>query len=431
MKGQVVYKLQGKSLEAAKELEQFAEAYWKAQPPVVYPINMLDLQNRSRAIYAGMMEKLQAERPDLVKSCGLDKPVVRVSGGQYEEWPRAYAAWPEIFSTYTGPKSEYFMYAPVGHDGSVFKPEDALELNEKQAERAGNLLWAGGWQDNAPFAHRPDEGTSVPANFDPKKAPEGYPNYFADADNTVRVFKAGGASLAALEDLKAREQAHSAATTALFDHIKSMAPETMQLRRPDGSSGDIVNVYANLSMREAWQGNPPEVMISVRIEHTGEPVHVADTDGYIVTGPASGGDVRIVPNLATEAGKKFRDLLADPNIARADVRNYPALRYPAAKDDLNGQFQEAAADDYGGLPIRRTFGSDEYLIYRVERKDNDKSLPGPHGAVEVSPQAFLWLEADSTDRSRGITPPPMPPEIAAELDALKPQPRGSAPQPAP
>jgi hypothetical protein len=330
-----------------------------------------------------------------------------------------------------GPKSEYFMYAPVGHEGSVFKPEDAVELNEKQAERAGNLLWAGGWQDNAPFAHRPDQGTDVPSDYDTKKAPEGYPNYFADADNTVRVFKAGGASLAALEDLKAREEAHSVATTALFDHIKSMAPETVQLRRPDGSAGPTVNVYANLSMREAWQGNPPEVMISVRIEHTGEPVHVADTDGYIVTGPASGGDVRIVPNLATEAGKKFRDLLADPNILRADVLNYPALRYPAAKDDLNGQFQEAAADDYGGLPIRRTFGSDEYLIYRVERKDNDKSLPGPHGAVEVSPQAFLWLEADSTDRSRGITPPPIPPEIAAELDALKPQPRGSAPQPAP
>src|SRR3982750_5055890 len=96
---QVVYKLEGKSLAAAKELEAFAESYWKAQPPVQYPINMLDLQIHSQNVYAGMMKKLQDERPDLVEACGLDKPITKVQTG-IDASPRAYVSWPETYSTF-------------------------------------------------------------------------------------------------------------------------------------------------------------------------------------------------------------------------------------------------------------------------------------------------------------------------------------------
>jgi hypothetical protein len=415
----VVYKLQGKSLAAAKELEKLAEAHWKAQPPVVYPINMLDAQRRSQEIYAGFMRKLHDENPALEAATGLDKPVTKVLSG-IESSPRAYVAWPEIFTTAVGPKPEYFMYVPIGHDGSHFEPEDGVKLNAQQEQRAGNALWAGGWMDNAPLATRPDIGVPLPAGFDPATSKTLQRNGLSDETQTVRVFRAAGASLAAVQSLQNQETAHSEAVTRLFDHIKSMAPTTAQLYKPDGSPGPVVNVYANMSLSDDGESTPRPT-ISIRIEGSGEPLGVKDSEGYIVAAPAHGGDVYIVPNVNTEAGKLFAELLNHPDLRRKDVRNYPQLRYPAVADGVNGQFQEAAKD-YSGLPIMRDFGGDHYLVYRVERDKDDPRLPGPPDAIPVSPAAFHWLDADATDGMRGISPPPMPPEIAAELGKAGPQP---------
>ena len=414
----IVYKLQGKSLAAAKELEKFAETHWKAQPPVVYPINMLDLQRRSQEIYAAMMRKLHDENPALEAATGLDKPVTKVLSG-IESSPRAYVSWPEIFTTAVGPKSEYFMYAPISHDGSHFEPEDGVALNEKQEQRAGNLLWAGGWIGNAPLAPRPDFGVPVPAGFDPATSNILQRNGLSSETETVRVFKAAGASLAAVHSLQNQEAAHNEAVTRLFDHIKSMAPTTAQLYKADGSPGPVVKVYANLSLSDDGE-NTPRPTISIRIDGSGEPVGVKESEGYIVAAPAHGGDVYIVPNVNSEAGKQFAELLNHPDLRRKDVRNYPQLRYPAAPDSVGGQFQEAAKD-FSGLPLIRDFGGDHYLVYRVERDKNDPTLPGPAGAIPVSPAAFHWLDADATDGMRGISPPPMPPEIAAELGKAGPQ----------
>jgi hypothetical protein len=429
---QVVYKLEGRSLAAAKELEAFAESYWKAQAPVQYPISILDLQIHSQQVNTGMMQKLQDERPDLMKACGLDKPITKVQTG-IDAYPRAYVSWPEAYSTFMGANSEYFMYVPVGHDGSHFEPEDGVLLDAQGVNRAGNLLWAGGWQDNAPFAHRPDVGIDLPASFDPKSEHVQERNALADENTAIRAFKVAGDSLAAMQDLRRREKAYSDAVNALFEHVKDMAPKTADLPARKGKSARTADIYANLSLSEDDDGKPV-VRISLRLEgkgdimEAGQPVPVKDTEGYIVSSGAQYGEYEIVPNLNSEAGKKFRDLLDSPDIIRTDIRNYPVLRYPA-DPGVSAQFQAAAAKNFAGFPVQRTFGGDEYLIYRVARDDNP-DLPGPKGAIPVSPQAFNWLEADASDRMRGIASPPIPKDIADELARLN-QSGGAGPTPAP
>ncbi|MFA7275842.1 MAG: hypothetical protein WC043_03455 [Pseudobdellovibrionaceae bacterium] len=104
--------------------------------------------------------------PDIQESyraLGAASPVVRIK--HYDEGiPRAYAALPMV-CLHPFHDDQFYMYAPVGYNGTVFHPEGAIELSEQEAETVGQGLFAGGWSDPAYLMAPQDWGVVLPADY--------------------------------------------------------------------------------------------------------------------------------------------------------------------------------------------------------------------------------------------------------------------------
>lgn len=399
------YKLEGASHKAALRLSSLVQAYFEQDPVAMNGRNLGDIQKdyRTRAEY--MLGELGGRAPELFEACGLNAETVQVHYNPNGKFHRAYARFPDIVAAPTK-EPEFYMYVPVDYKGRHFVPEGAKLLNKQETDRAGDLLFAGGWLGNGPILKREDAGVAIPADFDPKtdRVQKGDARY---AKMHHRYFKAEGESLAFVEDYDRRRAAVSASFQALCDHVRAILPEMQRSGVFKGVPGEGYN--PSFMMGRDADGRP-ELEFSVRAEgrHNimmgGQPVALASNDYFDIGKDRNGRDA-LVPHTRTPQAKVIYDLVqAIPN--EPSYADYPALIYP---EDIKPVDQINSWIGASRLPVVRKLPEGVFLDYRVNK--GDKVDFTPPGAIEIPAQAFLWAEADKEDRNRGLTPPPRPSHI--------------------
>lgn len=419
--GTAVFELKGRSLWAAKRLEEEIRKELETTTPQSTGL-LSEIHDSWNKFYEGLIRRLSGEAPWMLRLTGLTSPAVQVSH-EKDSLPRAYREFPDIFSS-PGEPPRYFMYVPVDYNGNHFTPPDGVQLTREQAEKVDDLLFAGGWLGNAPLVNRPKAGVETPADYDPLQ------NSFlrrAQKDrHTQRTFIAGGESLAAVEDYEKRTAAWRAAAEKAREAIQVIAeaefPQLLEAL-PEGEG-------LRASVGYSYGGNlngKTQMMLSVRQEGNvdfmagGKPVALQDNDAYTLT-KRYGGEYTVEPRRDTEAGKQLAAIM-DAIPKTPSLGDYPQLR---------GDFTfypnpiEAAFSMNGTTPHVRKFGSSTVLVYNTDVTETGNFTPP--GATPLPLKAYKWLEADERDRNQGITPPPMPQELRT-LWGTPPKPRAGAPKP--
>jgi hypothetical protein len=404
-----LYKLEGRSLTAAKKLEKLVESAFLAEKMSYSGRNLADIQREAVRFSRTLAERLAREEPAIMKAAGLLKPatVIHTEPGAH---PRAYEVYPRIHASPRRAR-DYYMYVPVDYKGGHFAPPGAKAVTKKQEAAVENLLFAGGWLDNAPLLYRPERGIALPRGYaQPKaKAPE----------TKLKVFIAAGRSLECVKDYAAAAKAHEKAVSGAFDAIDDAFAK---LKQENGAAGE--NWYLNKSMTNSIsrmdEGLPaikPQYFISVRKGGSGETVSghawLKENKYFRVTG-AKHGDDRIEARTDTPEGLALHRKLDAVGI-RPSIASYWQLRNPTAPS-VKDEFARALGVD-NAVPKLESKGGVHYLIYRVAPAGKDHCLP-PDG-IPVSEAEYLWAKADAEDVSRGILPPP-PPAPLAHLQPLKP-----------
>lgn len=146
---QTVFKLEGKSRDYALSIARYLDKkYGHETTP---PLKEGETDSPLKESYEGL---------------GQLSPVIRIR--HYDEgYPRAYLSRPMVCA-HPFHNDQFYMYAPVGYNGDIFKPADAIELNEEDAEKIGQGLFAGGWCDPAYLLVSQDSGTAIPSDYDPE-----------------------------------------------------------------------------------------------------------------------------------------------------------------------------------------------------------------------------------------------------------------------
>ena len=418
--GQVLFELTGESLSSALRLEwEIRKELETVTPQQTGYMN--EIRDSWNAFYTNLQKRLEQEAPELLAATGLTAPSVQVNHGK-DTWPRAYEHFPQIFSS---PEREprYFMYAPVDYKGDHFTPQDGRLITGREEAKIGTLLFADGWLDNAPVFAKQKSGTTLPPDYNPGANPwlqEDLKN-----THTQRVFVAGGESLDAVVDMRRREKEFSAAAGAVSDEIKRIAeleiPKLLE-KLPEGE-----NLRASVSYRYGGGLKTVEMLLSVRMEgnvnimNGGKAVKLESNDAYTLTSD-HGNEYKVKPRRDTDAGKKLAALL-DAVPKHPTLADYPQLhanfRYKA--DEIGNMLGLN-----GVVPFARDVGGRTVLVYNT-----DKDAPAdftPPGAKAIHAAVYNWLVSDDGDRNMGITPPPMPKEIARALDFAKPK-SPAAPKP--
>ncbi|HYD18674.1 MAG TPA: hypothetical protein VEF76_09360 [Patescibacteria group bacterium] len=418
--GQIVFELQGESLDAALRLEREIRRELETVKPKQSGY-MNEIRDSWNAFYDGLLTRLKTDAPDILALTGLDAPAIQVAHGK-DTWPRAYEHFPQIFSS-PEQNPRYFMYAPVDYKGGHFAPVDAIELDDKTADRVGDLLFAGGWLGNAPLVNKEKTGVALPPDYNPGANP----GLQEDLQNphTRRVFVAGGESLAAVEDFRRREREFSAAASAVRDEVERLASLEIPKLKEKLPAGE--ELRASVSYRYGGHVETVEMLLSIRMEGKvnfmdgGKALRLADTAAYTLH-KSHGNEYTVLPRRDTEAGRNLAALM-DAVPKHPSLADYPVLR--GNFKHTPGQF-DAALGINGTVPQARDLGGRTLLIYNTDIDAG--STFAPPGAKHVPVGVFNWLQSDEQDRNMGITPPPMPPEIARALDFAKIK-RPPAPQP--
>lgn len=420
----VIYELKGKSLEAAKRLEQ----------EIIKDLNVRAVQNTGylnetrdswQEFYARLVERLRLEDPALLELTGLNAPSVQTFQGK-DSLPRAYRSYPEIYlSPEKNPR--YFMFAPADYKGDCFTPADGVMLNEKQERAVSDLLFAGGWIGNAPLIGLNKEGVALPAGFQPepretlqKKSPEG--------TRTYRCFIADGKSLAAVADFDRRTEEYRAACDAVRDVVKKAAARSFPEMLKSLPAGE--ELRADVSYRYGGdREGKTEFLLSVRMEgknniwNAGKTVPLVKNPFFTWT-ESQNGEYTIIAREDTPEGK----------LLSAMIKAVPLT--PSLKDyrELLGNFSysqdqiDVAPGIHGTVPWVKKFNALTVLVYNAE--DDDKGNFCPPDAKPLPTAAYHWLHSDDSDKNLGIKPPPMPPEISALLGGITKAPAISSKKPA-
>lgn len=406
------YKLDGASHKAALELSSLVHAYFEQDPVALNGRNMGDIQKDYRARSDFMLAEIARRAPDLFEACGLNAQTVQIHYNSNGKFHRAYARFPDIVAAPTK-EPEFYMYVPVDYKGRHFVPADAKLLNKQETDRAGDLLFAGGWLGNGPILKVEDKGVAIPSDFVAKsdRVQKGDSRY---GKMRHRYFKAEGESLAFVEDYDSRRAAVSASFQALCDHIRAIMPDLQKSGVFKGVSGEGYN--PSFMMGRDANGRP-ELEFSIRAEgrHNimmgGQPTTIAPTNDYFDIVKDRNGRNALQPHTRTPQAKVIYDLVqAIPN--EPSYADYAALIY---HEDIKPVDQIDSWIGASRLPVVRKLPEGVFLDYRVNK--GDKIDFNPPGAIEIPAQAFLWAEADKEDRNRGITPPPRPDHIA-ELEQV-------------
>lgn len=419
--GTVLYALKGKSLEAALQLELEIRRELETVP-VKNAGALNEIQDSWDRFYDGLILRLQKEQPQLLRQTGLDSPAPQVfqeKGGL----PRAYRRYPEIFSS-PEKTPRYFMYAPVDYRGNHFAPEDGVPVTGKPAAQVDDLLFAGGWLGNAPLVSRKKHGVALPAA---EAAALSKSFRKADDDGHRQIcFIAGGESLAAIEDFNRRTADYHARVGALREAIQKTVeaqfPDIMALARLPADEA----IRASISYRYGGGDGKTEMLLSVRQEGRLEMMAAGRSLTALPENPAyrlkksEGGEFTVKPRRDTAEGKALAALFdaipATPALAEYKILHAGYAFTPGRFDSMLGV--------NGVVPRVHQLEGRTILVYNAD--DAARETFCPPGAIPLPTAAFKWLNADAADRNLGVTPPPMPPEIAdiiagAPVPAAKPQ----------
>ena len=415
----VLYELQEKSLQAAKDLEKELREELK-NVPVQSTGKMGDIKKSWDAMYDGLLARLEQDNPLLLKQTGLKDPATMVYKGA-QSLPRAYEEYPEIF---TSPEENprYFMFAPVDYKGNHFVPEDGRKITGKESAQIGDLLFAGGWLGNAPIISTEKKGVATPSDYVAPSASK-LKQAFSHSPNDRVVFLAKGTSLASIEDYKARKEDWKNKLDKANDQIKLHAEkmrETILSGLPEGE-----DIRFNSSYRYQMNGGgKAELLLSASIEGKtnlmlgGQRVQLLESPAFtlVETQPL---EYQVLPRTDTPEGReiaKYIDAIPDT----------PGLSdYPDLISDFELE-QNEIADIFGGydnIPQLVELEGYSFLIYNVSPEDTQNTF-SPPDAAKVPTEIYQWLQSDQSDKNMGVTPPPMPDTVKQFLDNT---PRTSAP----
>lgn len=233
-----IYKLEGRSLDAAQQLEAIVTDHFKKDPIRFEGRNIVDINTEARERSEKLIADLEKSHPDLLKATGLSTPVISVRQ-ERDGWPRAYLTWPDIYSTPTQNPS-YYMYVPAGYDGNQFKPEDAVEIiGAKKKARLRSVLFADGWLDNPPILARAEKGTALPDDFSLSKSVV-YKTDNNPKDMTISAYKTHGRSGYYVRSYLEQKNSDSALTLDRYWMLKNpTAPQRLKDEFSFWSRNDI------------------------------------------------------------------------------------------------------------------------------------------------------------------------------------------------
>lgn len=424
------YRLEGESHRSATILDSIAREYFNRNLQAPNGRNFADIQKEHEEANAYILSEVKARAPELFEACGFghESICVRKPHGLFY---RSYKQSPDIFAAPTE-KAEYYMYVPVDYKGEHFVPKDAVLLNEKEAERAGNLLFAGGWLGNAPILSSPDAGCHKPADFDPNKHDFWEPDE-RSRQQEYRYFKAGGLTLELLEDFQHRQAEVAEDRNAIIDYIKSEL--NYILREGVENKLDLRRNYS-LGFLIGRNREDGSLEIECNVQQTdggfGERIVLKDNDLFDIEPAKEGRRPTIKPHDRTKKAAKLKSMMDaiwdDPHYG-----DYKDLIYP---EEITPVDNIDAMVGASRTPIVKTIANVTYLLYR---KNPDRPDPAfcPPGSEEIDPLGCLWLECDESDKKRGITSPPIEDHrilnaVRAHIKINKPQgkkPKNNGPKP--
>ncbi|MDE2336741.1 MAG: hypothetical protein KGL10_05460 [Alphaproteobacteria bacterium] len=418
--GMLVYKLAGRSLAAARRLEDELRRELETVP-VLKEGNLKAIGDSWNALYKGLLARLAVEAPEVLELTGLNARAVQVFQGP-QTWPRAYAEAPHIFLS-PEKNPEYFMYVPVDYKGGHFVPADGILLDEKEERITGDRLFAGGWLGNAPLVTVKKEGVTTPADYAPPSK-SALRKAFSYLPNDYVCFIAAGRSLALVADLKARQKEWE----RRLKHACRAIEAAVELDKPKMlaalPAGEDVRISATYSYYSSGGGRA-ELLLSVRREgkkdfwSAGKTVPVPPSPAFTLE-DRSGGEYIVRARTDTPEGRRLAAVI-DAIPDTPGLGDYAALRGNfAVKKDSIGQ----ALGVNGVVPHVVELAGRTILVYTAAPKSGKDGFCPPD-AQPFSAFAYEWLRADDGDRNTGVTPPPMPQAVS---DALAGKPAATPPR---
>lgn len=411
----VVYALAGRALEAAQRLEQELQRELKTVA-VMRSGNMKDMGDSWDAMYKGLLERLDREAPEILELTGLKSPATQVFKGA-QTLPRAYQEYPQIFAS-PEKKPMLYMYAPVDYKGAHFVPVDSVPMTGKQADRVGDLLFAGGWLGNAPLVSVRKEGVATPADY---KAPgkTALRKAFSHMSNDRVCFLAAGRSLDIVQDYRARtedwKEKLQTACRAIEAEVGKKKNELLVML----PVGEDVNISVSYSY-SSQGGDKATLLLSVRragkdsMWNAGKKVDAPESDAYRLT-PREGGEYVVKPRRDTPEGKALAAII-DAVPRTPGLKEYPELLADfKIKQDQIGRMLGVN----GSIPQVVDVGGYTVLLYTAAPGVKKDSFCPP-GAQPFKAEAYEWLRSDEGDRNMSIKSPPMPRDLA-DLLAKTPQ----------
>lgn len=393
----VCYELQGKSLEAARWLSRELHREILAVRPKQEG-NLAEIQVNWKAMYDGLFKRLKRENPEMLAATGLLSPAVCVYQAG-PSCPRSYVEYPAIIaSPQKAPR--FFIYAPVDYKGNHFVPPDAKRLDAKEQAAADSLLFAGGWLGNGPLLDMGKTGTALPADYShvPSAAAS-----FNDKNRSYRCYIARGESLKIVEDFNRRKSDYDARVTEAFDRVRDLAQALFpQVRAALDSPDEELNVSMMYGEHNK-DGDRSGVELTIR-KKWGEAVAMPENPHF--TTDSKG---HMYFRTDTPEGRALKEWF-DAMPARPGLSDYPRLHaaFSFERDDIDKMIGVN-----GIVPQALQFG--HYTVLRYNTAAGDETPFCPPDALPLSTAAYMWLDADKSDANMGITPPPMPREIAQML----------------
>lgn len=394
----VVYKLAGRSLEAALRLGEELQAEIAQKRPQQTG-TLKDIGDSWQSVYSALKTRLASEAPELLTETGLTSPSVQIFQGP-QSLPRAYEVYPDIIvSPERNP--EYFMYVPVDYKGDHYVPADGILQSEQEVGRLSARLFADGWLGNGPIVATPRKGVETPADYIAPAQSE-LRAAFPYAANDRTCFLAEGRSLAAVKDLRRRTDEWKQSIDQVFTAAKAAVEEMRDQILAFLPAGE--DFYINTSYSYSQQpGDQARLELSVRragktgMMQAGQPVALPAIPAFEIRNDE--GVMRIAARTDTPEGRAFAKLLEA-------IPSTPSLQeYPELHASKRAPQQ---AVDLGGHTL---------LIYNAAPEGFC-----PPGAKPFPTEAYEWLRADQGDHNMGVTPPPMPLALQ-KLLGTTPQPR--------
>ncbi|MCM2344071.1 MAG: hypothetical protein NDJ24_05865 [Alphaproteobacteria bacterium] len=410
----VLFELEGSSLDAAKALISATNKAVREIKPQTLG-NVAEIHNDWARLFALLHEKLRTEQPDLLQATGLLSPATLVYKGR-GTLPRAYIEYPHI---YTSPeqKPRFFMFCPIDYQGQHFTPVGGRLITGKEEAHIGNLLFAGGWLDNAPIFSMNKMGTSTPVDYKPPRVGKAQDEFErVRRQNTQVCFIAAGRSLEIVQALADFDKNFSRSCDKYLKLVKTAIkrqfPELLK-NLPQGEK-----LYINSSYGYGGHhGRGVEFDISVRqsgkinIMAGGQPVELLESPYFNAT--RKNGEYTITPRTDTTEGKKIAAAYAAiPQ--KTFIYDYPELQ--ANFVPVSDQISKMLGSDQPFPRIHHLSGF-AFLVYGAKVKDKISFCPPD--AIPVSTALYEWLKSDESDQTMGVPLPPRPQTVITELARLQ------------